>query len=145
VPDQAYVYATALGCYKLYRNGELVSFRELTPGCRDHRYYQTYQVYDVIVLLQKGSNVIAAIVVDGWWAASIAWFGKGFYGRVRALRLELECIDEEGSAESVFTDENWLVGTGGLVYADLLHGEYSIPIANQRNESRLLKADRGLI
>jgi len=58
VPDQAYVYATALGCYKLYRNGELVSFRELTPGCRDHRYHQTYQVYDVTVLLQKGATLL---------------------------------------------------------------------------------------
>jgi len=122
-PARGRLYVASLGDHRLWLNGEAVSDRVLCPGWRDFRYHVPYQVYDVTHLLAQGPNLLAALVADGWWAGSIAWFGRGFYGRSRALRAELEVLGAGGEHFRVLTDESWQAGRSKVRFADPIHGE----------------------
>ena len=122
-PVRARLYVTALGIYEARINGRKVGNDELTPGWSDYRKTVYYQTYDVTALLQKGQNVLAAILGDGWYAGTVEWRGRQFYGDRPMLmaRLEVECSD--GSKQLVTTDGAWKVGLGEILESDLLNGE----------------------
>lgn len=122
-PVRARLYITALGIYQARINGRKVGQDELTPGWSDYRKTVYYQTYDVTALLNKGDNVLAAIVGDGWYAGTVEWRGRQFYGDRPMLLARLEVTCSDGSTHTVVSDSSWLVGTGDVLEADLLHGE----------------------
>lgn len=119
----ARLYATALGLFEFRVNGAAVTRDRMAPGWTDYKIRVPYQVYDVTQLLRGGGNVLAARIADGWYAGSIAWFGPCQYGDRPWLQARLEITYGDGSTETVVTDESWQLGTGGIRYADLVHGE----------------------
>ena len=54
---EAIAFATGLGLYQFFLNGEKVGEDEMTPGWTSYRKHLLYQTYDVKNLLKEGTNV----------------------------------------------------------------------------------------
>lgn len=117
------LYATALGLYEIYLNGQQVAEDVLTPGWTDYRYRVRYQVYDVTSLLAQGKNAIGAILGDGWYCGHIAWQGRQLYGDRPRLLAQLHLTLADSSVRVIATDGTWKTTFGPLVESDLLMGE----------------------
>ena len=131
---RATLYATALGLYEPHLNGHRVSEDFFTPGWTDYRQRAYYQTYDVTGLIGSGTNVLGAIVADGWYAGYLGYgllvgygphkTGRDTYGKTPALRAQLEIEFEDGSRQVVGTDPTWQVSSDGPYReADFLMGE----------------------
>jgi len=113
----------ALGTYELRLNGTRVGEDVLAPGWTDFSKRVTSQTYDVTKLIHPGTNAIAAILADGWYAGPLAFTGKrNYYGGKPRLKVELTIEYTDGTQERVVTDETWKRGEGPIRSAELLLG-----------------------
>ncbi|MBN1900367.1 family 78 glycoside hydrolase catalytic domain [Candidatus Sumerlaeota bacterium] len=125
VPEKAVVFASALGIYSLYVNGQKVADDFFTPGWSDYFERVHYNTYDLKPFLKKGENVIGAILADGWHSGYVGW------GRIRNrykgdpnLLLQLHLDYKDGSSGIIATDNTWRTSSNGpWLEADLLMGE----------------------
>ncbi|MGM0900654.1 MAG: family 78 glycoside hydrolase catalytic domain [Bacillota bacterium] len=121
---QARIYATAAGLYELYVNGRRVGDKLLSPGWTSYHKRMQYQTYDVTEQLGDGLNGIGAMLGDGWYKGDLTWEEKRhFYGKQRALLLQLHIEYEDGSNEVVMSEDSWKASTGPILYSELYHGE----------------------
>jgi len=120
---RARLYATALGLYKLYTNGSLVSEDIFTPGFTDYHRHVLYQGYDVTDLLRETENTLGVVLAGGWFCGWCPFGGYRSYGeRPRALvHLYVEYEDE--TVEVVVSDDTWKGSTGPILASDLYAGE----------------------
>ena len=121
----ARLYATALGTYELFLNGEPVSEDRMAPGWTDYRERVLYQTYDVTDLVKSGSNVISALLAPGWYSTSLEWLQQpNNYGRTPpTLRAQLRIEHADGKVEWVATDASWKARPSFIVHAELYDGE----------------------
>lgn len=120
----ARIYASALGLYELRLNGARVGNSYFTPGWTSYQKRVQYQTYDVTALLQCGKNTIGAMLGNGWYAGYIAWSGeKGFYGKRRALILELHVQYQNGQEFVLYSDGSWKTCYGPIRMSEIYHGE----------------------
>jgi alpha-L-rhamnosidase len=122
----ARLYATARGVYELYLNGNRVGDDVLAPGWTDYDRRLQYQTYDVTPLLAEGSNVLGAVLGDGWYAGFFGFDPKhrgAHYGPHPQLLAQLHVEYEDGSKDCIATDRSWRCSTGPILYSDLLIGE----------------------
>ena len=128
---RARLYATGLGVYNVFINGERVGqtdddgntlYDELKPGATELTKTVFYTTHDVTALLQEGKNAIGAEVSSGWWNGGIV---HGMYGgKPNAFRALLKIELEDGSTEVIPTDLSWLCNTNGpLRKGDVYNGE----------------------
>lgn len=120
---RAVVYATSLGVYELYVNGQRVSGDYFAPGWTDYDKRLQVQTHDVTDLLQTNKAALGAVVGTGWYAGYIGMFGKELYGDNPHLLLELHVEYEDGSSEKWVTDDTWKTTVGPIEYSDMLMGE----------------------
>ncbi|MEV4656867.1 family 78 glycoside hydrolase catalytic domain [Micromonospora sp. NPDC049301] len=120
---RARIYATALGVYQLSLNGQRVGDHELAPGWTDYDKRVQYQAYDVTAQLRAGDNALGALLGDGWYAGSIAWFGTDNYGSRPHLSAQLMIDYTDGRSETIGTDGSWRATAGPFRQSDLIHGE----------------------
>ena len=131
---RATVYATALGLYDLYLNGQRVSASFFTPGWADYHQRDYYETYDVTGLLRPGGNALGAVIADGWYAGYVGYgllvgygpnkLGRYFYGKTPAWLAQLEIEFEDGSKQVLGTDSSWRVtAQGPFREADMIMGE----------------------
>jgi len=119
----ASIYASALGVYELHLNGKPVDNDLLSPGWTDYRKRVHYLGYDVTRQLKQGSNVIGAILGDGWYAGYLAFTEhRHYYGDKTRFIAQLQIQYEDGSSEVIGTDESWKATTGPILEGDLLMG-----------------------
>ena len=126
-PVRARLYATARGVYEPRLNGSRVGDAELAPGWTEYRRRLQYQTYDVTSLLRKGSNVLGAIVADGWWCGYVGYDPRRaaqHYGDCPALLAQLVVDFADGSQRVVATDAGWTERRGAIRVADLLMGQH---------------------
>lgn len=106
------MFATAHGIYEACVNGKSYG-QPLTPGYTKYASYQEYQSYDITSSLKAGTNVIGAVVADGWYTGKIGLLGAGDqYGDTTAFFAQLMVEYEDGSSEIFGTDESWRAGAG---------------------------------
>ncbi len=129
-PARAIVYATALGAYELHINGHRVGDQILAPEFTDYHTRTQYQAYDVTAMLQPGTNVIAAILGDGWYAGGIGLAqalihqSRNIYGDHPRFLAQLEIVSANGTSACVVTDSTWRVTRAGPIRSsDILNGE----------------------
>ena len=121
--SRATVYVTALGAYELHLNGQKVGNDVLTPGWSEFTKRVFYQTYDVTDLLQAGTNTLAAILGDGWYASDLAFKGsRQNYGGTPRLLAQLVIQFTDGSAQTVASDSSWKASYGPIQWGDLLLG-----------------------
>ncbi len=120
----AHIYATALGIYDLYLNGNRVGNRYFAPGFTSYQHQLQYQSYDVTNLL-TGADTLTAVVAGGWAVGSFVFTRINRHdGDRQALLLELRVSYTDGTSEVIGTDEQWQVTRqGNVTMADLYDGE----------------------
>ena len=121
----ARLYITALGVYEAEINGRVVGDHVLTPGWTVYDHRLRYQTFDVTELLNEGSNVIGAILGDGWFRGRLGFGGgqRNIYGEQLALMAQLEVQYTDGSSETIGTDESWRAAAGPILMNSLYDGE----------------------
>ncbi len=128
---RARLYATALGVYNVFINGERVGqtdedgktlYDELKPGATEMLKTVFYTTHDVTALLREGKNAIGAEVSTGWWNGAIV---HGIYGnKPNAFRALLKVELTDGTVLTIPTDLTWRSNTNGpLRKGDIYNGE----------------------
>jgi alpha-L-rhamnosidase len=124
---KARLYATALGVYEASLNGKPVSDDQLAPGWTDYFKRTMVQTYDVTNLLQPGqTNVLGALLGDGWFAGRVGWMGSRQYARVAdhpSFNAQLEITYADGTTQTIASDDSWKGGPGQVVGSDEQLGE----------------------
>ncbi len=132
---RATVYATALGIYELYVNGQRVGDAKFAPGWTDYHQRAYYWTYDVTPLVKKGRNAMGAWLADGWYSGYIGFglltgigtekIGRYTYGKTPAVMAQLEIEYADGTRGTLVTDKSWkTTGDGPIEEADFLMGEF---------------------
>lgn len=123
----ARLYMTSLGLYEAEINGHVVGDHVFSPGWTVYDQHLRYQSFDATGMLQEGSNVIGAILGDGWFRGRLGFGGgqRNIYGKQLALLAQLEVQYEDGSSDCIATDEAhaWRATTGPIVRSDIYDGE----------------------
>ncbi len=121
---RATLYASALGIYEAYLNGERVGDLYFTPGWTDFRKRVYYHTYDVTGLVRPGAeNTLGALLSNGWYAGHLSWKGPEIYGTCPRFRAQLEIEYADGATDTIITDESWRAAHGEIRGADLQMGE----------------------
>lgn len=110
---RATAYVTGMGLYELRINGHRVEEERLAPQWTHYSHRVLYQTCDVTGLLQEGANAVGAVLGDGWYR--LGAFGTGDtetfwrpYGdAVQRLLLQMEIELEDGTTQTVVSDETW--------------------------------------
>lgn len=120
----ARLYATALGVYEVFINGQRAGCEELAPGTESYDKTLYAQAYDVAVMLRPGPNTIEVLVSDGWYRGrSGAFRHQAAWGTDTAIRAELHILAGQRTAVAVATDLSWRVSDSNIVQADLMDGQ----------------------
>ncbi len=127
---KATAYTTALGLYELRLNGKKVGDDYFLPGWTDYEKRLYYQTFDITDQLKAGENVIGAVIADGWYAGYIGYAllvhldkVRGFYGENPSFMGQIDIEYEDGSTETIASDESWKANEGPIREADILMGE----------------------
>lgn len=128
---RATLYATALGLYDAFINGERVGDFIFAPGFTDYDKRVYYQTYDVTRMLKPGTqNSFAALLGDGWYAGYLGFLpqlpvksARDHYGDKPRFRGQLEIEYADGRKETIATDASWKAAYGHIREADMLMGE----------------------
>jgi alpha-L-rhamnosidase len=122
---RARLYASALGVYEPWLNGEAVGDHVLAPGWTSYDHRLRYQVFDVTDRLRVGTNAIGAMLGDGWYRGRLGFNGgrRNIWGDRLALLAQLEVTYADGTTETIRTDEAWRATAGPILASDLYDGE----------------------
>ena len=123
---RARLYVTAWGVYEVEVNGCRVGDQVLAPGWTSYAHRLQYQTFDVTASLVQGTNVIGAMLADGWFRGRLG-FGGGVsrvYGDHLALLAQMEITYDDGSADVVSTGSSWMCSSGPIVSTGLYAGEH---------------------
>ena len=120
---QARLYASALGLYEFYVNGQRVGHDVFNPSWTDYQKRVQYHTYDITPLLRSGDNAFGIILGDGWYAGYVGLGGPHRYGPQAFALAQLEVEFTDGSKQTIVTDATWKAGNGPLLQSDMLMGE----------------------
>ncbi len=129
---EAWWFVTGLGVFEAYVNGEPVSHLcgcgktvrdALKPGFTHagrRRHYFSYDITHLVKTEAGATNVLSALVSEGWWRDQIT----GHAGKESAFRGVLVLRYDDGAEEIVGTDTSWLAAYAGPVtHAEIFYGE----------------------
>jgi alpha-L-rhamnosidase len=123
---QAFYHTSALGIYEAYINGEKVGRQIMAPEWTDYDHHVQYQTYDVSSLLKNGTNVLGAMLADGWYSG-VRWShpARGGYGSFsRKFIGQLNILYEDGTTETIGTDNTWkYLAQGPITQVSTFGGE----------------------
>ena len=120
------LFISGLGQYEAYINGTKAGNSFFAPGWTNYNQTVLYNTYDVTHAVNKGKNVIGAIV------------GNGFYyinrepGRFRKLETtygmpklicKLKIIFTDGSQTSIVSDNSWKTAASAITFSSIYGGE----------------------
>jgi len=119
----ARLYAAALGDYRIYLNGTDICNEYLTPGRAVYDREVYYRTYDVTELMAGSGHTpyeLCAVLGHGRYdKANNAW------GDNIAFEAKLVVKYEDGSVQTIVTDEDWQVCVDGPIRNDDMYlGEY---------------------
>jgi alpha-L-rhamnosidase len=114
---------TAHGIVEAWLNGRRVSNDLLTPGWTSYEWRLRYATYDVTEQL-TGTSVLGLALGNGWFRGRLGWSGRSaFYGTELGAFAQLEIAFEDGTTQTVATDESWTAGPSDVLANDLYDGE----------------------
>jgi alpha-L-rhamnosidase len=121
-PNQAFLYVSALGYYEIRLNGNRIGNQLQAPEWTNYFDHVQYQAFDLSGQLEKGENVLAATLADGWCLGrmgGIKWMHsfphRGFYALDRRLIAQLVVVYDDGSGDIFTTDGSWKINTDGYI------------------------------
>jgi alpha-L-rhamnosidase len=120
----ARLYATALGVYEAFVNGERAGTAQLAPGATSYDRTLYAQASDVTASIRPGANTLEIVLSDGWFRGQVGAFrAPAGWGTVLGARAELHAVLADGSSRTVITDGDWTSRRSEIVQADLMAGQ----------------------
>jgi alpha-L-rhamnosidase len=120
----ARLYVTSLGLNAVELNGKRVTDDLFRPGWTSYDKRLQYDTYDVTSLLTPGANAIGATLGDGWYRGRSGWGGRrNGYGTTLGLLAQIVIRYQDGSKETIGTDDRWKASTGPILFSDIYDGE----------------------
>ncbi|MBC8618634.1 family 78 glycoside hydrolase catalytic domain [Parabacteroides faecis] len=121
--QRAVVYFCGLGCGDLYLNGRLVDKKRiLDPAQTNYEQYALYSTFDITSGLVKGENCLGVMLGEGWYGQDKVWGAWAKYGDP-LFRLQMEITYEDGSKETIVSDESWQWIPGPVLKGNIYAGE----------------------
>ena len=121
---RARIYVTCHGLYELVLNGKRVGDQLFTPGWTSYNKRLQVQTYDVTSLLKSGSNVIGAVLGDGWYRGRLGWEkNRNTYGSRLGLLMQMVIQTADGMEMRLGTDGAWKTSAGPILQSDIYDGE----------------------
>ncbi len=114
---RATVYVSGLGLYELHINGAKIGDAVLAPNPTDYRKSILYNTYDVTARIQKGDNVIAAVLGNGRYFTMRQDYKPqkiNTFGYPKLL-LQLEIDYADGTRKTIVSDESWKLNVDGPI------------------------------
>lgn len=123
----AVLHITALGVYEARINNCRVGKFILAPGWTAYPERLQYQSYDVTDLL-KEANELQVLVGRGWYRSRMPGWKSSDYMKIlqtnpSALLAQLEITYEDGSAETIVSDESWSAAESPVRFSEIYDGE----------------------
>ena len=113
---------SALGVFHIKINGAAIE-EYFMPGWTNYNKYVHLCHYDLTKYLQK-DNLLEITIADGWYSGRLGYTKKArVYGVVKALFAELVLSYQDGTKETIVTDETWRVGASNIVKSSFFDGE----------------------
>ena len=121
---QALLFVCGLGHYELSVNGEKTGDRFLSPGWTDYDKTCYYNTFDVTQMLNRGENTIGAIVGNGFYNINRERYRKLViaFGAPKMI-LTLKILYNDGSEETVVSDETWKTSPSPITFSSIFGGE----------------------
>ncbi len=126
---QARLYITGLGYYEASLNGLRIGDHRLDPGWTRFSERVYYSTYDVTSQLRDGRNCLGVTLGNGWYNPMPLrmWGHKNLrehvpVGRPRFIS-QLQLTYEDGTTESILSDEHWRVTQGPILRNSIYLGE----------------------
>jgi alpha-L-rhamnosidase len=123
---QARVHISGIGYYELRLNGKKVGDRVLEPAFTNYDKRVLYSTYDVTGQLSDGKNAIGVTLGTGWYDCHIkaVWnFHEASWRDRPKLLMELRIEFDDGSIDTINSDESWTQSTGPTVFDSIYSGE----------------------
>lgn len=121
---KARMYATAHGIYYCEINGKRVGDIQYAPGNSSYDKYLEYQTYDITNDITEEWNAVAMILGDGWYTGKVGITGESCqFGNKLAGLFQIEVEYEDGSSQTILSDEECMSAVGAIDYADIFVGE----------------------
>mgnify|MGYP003306762858 CR=1 FL=1 len=111
--ESARVYASALGIFDAYINGNDINEFYGAPGQSVYSKEVYYRTYDVIEEIKSGENVIGFILGHGRYDRA-----KGKWGDRPGLCAQVVIHYKDGTKQVIGTDESWSVCMDGPIRSD---------------------------
>lgn len=140
-PVRAILFASGLGHFNMAVNGSPASTHVLDPGWTNYHRRVQFTAYDVTGHLDKGENVLAAHVGNGFYAGDQGdrFFWPMYedntyvrYGNELCFFGELHTFYEDGSHAVMISDPSWKVRKSATtlanIYASETHDRRAYPI-----------------
>ncbi len=120
----ATAYITSHGFYEATINGQRIGDAYLTPGWTSYKSRLQYQAYDVTNLIKSGTNAIGVASGNGWYRGIIGFSNHiNVYGKDIALLVQVNITYNDGTTNTVITDDSWKSSTGEIRYDEIYNGE----------------------
>ncbi|URZ07608.1 alpha-L-rhamnosidase [Clostridium felsineum] len=121
----ARAYVCGLGLYELSINGEKANDEYLTPNYNAYNKWLQYQTYDITHLIRLGDNRIETILGDGWYKGRFGFEGgkSEIYGDKLSLIAEIVVQYEDGTSDTIISDESFKAKKSKIVFSSIYDGE----------------------
>ncbi|NJN26439.1 MAG: family 78 glycoside hydrolase catalytic domain [Cyclobacteriaceae bacterium] len=122
----ARAYIAVAGLYELSVNGERIGDHMLDPLFTRYDRRTLYITYDVTDQLRKGTNAIGVLLGNGWYnhQSTAVWFFDQAPWRDRPkFCLDIRLDYEDGTSETISTDESWKTALSPVVSNSIYTGE----------------------
>ncbi len=121
----ASVSASAIGAYNLYINDRKMGDAVLAPGFTSYPNRVLYQTYDITNMLSMGNNTFVIICGRAWAAGTFAHGEcdeESFFDHMSVIAA-VEIEYDDGTTDTVLTDEGWDCYTSHILFSEIYHGE----------------------
>ncbi|MFV0507302.1 MAG: glycoside hydrolase family 78 protein [Bacteroidales bacterium] len=123
----ARAYIAVAGLYELYINGEKIGNHRLDPMYTRFDRRNLYVTYDITSQIKSGDNVVGVLLGNGWYnhQSKAVWdFDRAPWRKRPAFCLDLRIVYEDGSEESIVTDQTWKKNDSPITFNSIYTGEH---------------------
>lgn len=124
---RARAYVAAAGLFELSINGQRIGDHRLDPMYTRFDRRNLYVTHDVTSQVKSGQNAIGVILGNGWYnhQSLAVWDFHNAPWRARpAFCLDLRIEYEDGSVETIISDQNWKTASGPIIANSIYTGEH---------------------
>ncbi|MDZ7608371.1 MAG: alpha-L-rhamnosidase N-terminal domain-containing protein [Cyclobacteriaceae bacterium] len=123
----ARAYVAAAGLYELSINGQRIGDHRLDPMYTRYDRRTLYVTHDITENVRQGGNAIGVLLGNGWYnhQSTAVWYFHEAPWRARPkFCLDLRLEYEDGSIETISTDQSWKTALSPVVFNSIYTGEH---------------------